>query len=98
MCIRDRVKELVPVRTDDDVAEFLRSLEAALGLDAVRGVVFCIVVAALVFKRPYTQLKQFYEAHLHDIDVMLPYYLKSLEIVIQQYTVPDVYKRQIYLW
>mgnify|MGYP000830032073 FL=1 len=51
-------------------------------------VVFCIVVAALVFKMPYTQLKQFYKAHLHDIDVMLPYYLKSLEILIQHYTVP----------
>ena len=34
------------------------------------------------------QLKSFYKAHLHDIDVMLPYYLKSLEILIQHYTVP----------
>ena len=37
---------------------------------------------------PYMQLKSFYKAHLHDIDVMLPYYLKSLEILIQHYTVP----------
>lgn len=51
-------------------------------------IVFCIVVAVLVFKMPYTNLKSFYKAHLHDIDVMLPYYLKSLEILIQHYTVP----------
>ena len=51
-------------------------------------VVFCIVVAALTFKLPYMNLKSFYKAHLHDIDVMLPYYLKSLEILIQHYTVP----------
>ena len=51
-------------------------------------VVFCIVVAALIFKMPYMNLKSFYKAHLHDIDVMLPYYLKSLEILIQHYTVP----------
>ena len=51
-------------------------------------IVFCVVVAALTFKLPYMNLKSFYKAHLHDIDVMLPYYLKSLEILIQHYTVP----------
>ena len=51
-------------------------------------IVFCIVIAVLVFKMSYMQLKSFYKAHLHDIDVMLPYYLKSLEILIQHYTVP----------
>ena len=33
-------------------------------------------------------MKSFYKAHLHEIDIMLPYYLKSLEILIQHYTVP----------
>ena len=46
------------------------------------------VVAVVVFKAPYTQLKNYYKQHLHEIDVMLPYYLKSLEILIQHYTVP----------
>ena len=46
------------------------------------------VVAFVVFKAPYTQLKNYYKQHLHEIDVMLPYYLKSLEILIQHYTVP----------
>ena len=51
-------------------------------------IVLCIVVAFLVFKMPYTQLKSYYKAHLHEIDIMLPYYLKSLEILVQHYTVP----------
>ena len=51
-------------------------------------VVLAIVIAVLVFKMPYTQLKKYYKAHLHEIDVMLPYYLKSLEVLIQHYTVP----------
>ncbi len=51
-------------------------------------VVLAVVIAAAIFKMPYMQLKQYYKAHLHEIDVMLPYYLKSLEILIQHYTVP----------
>ena len=46
------------------------------------------VVAFGVFKLPYIQLKGYYKQHLQEIDVMLPYYLKSLEILIQHYTVP----------
>ena len=46
------------------------------------------VVAVVVFKMSYFQLKSYYKQHLHEIDVMLPYYLKSLEILIQHYTVP----------
>lgn len=51
-------------------------------------IVLAILVGFLVFKMPYIQLKSFYKAHLHEIDVMLPYYLKSLEILIQHYTIP----------
>ncbi len=50
--------------------------------------VLSAVIAVLIFKMPYSQLKRFYKAHLHEIDIMLPYYLKSLEILIQHYTVP----------
>lgn len=46
------------------------------------------LVAFVIFKSSYTQLKGYYKKHLHEIDLMLPYYLKSLEILIQHYTVP----------
>ncbi len=42
----------------------------------------------VVFKLPYFELNNYYKSHLHEIDSMLPYYLKSLEILIQHYTVP----------
>ena len=51
-------------------------------------VILACLVAVLIFKMPYMQLKKYYKAHLHQIDIMLPYYLKSLEILIQHYTVP----------
>ena len=51
-------------------------------------IVLSIVVGYLVFKSRYNSLKKYYKKHLHDIDVMLPYYLKGLEILIQHYTVP----------
>ena len=50
--------------------------------------VIAVVVGVVTFKLPYIQLKSYYKAHLHEIDIMLPYYLKSLEILIQHYTVP----------
>ena len=57
--------------------------------------VLAIVVAVVVFKMPYSQLKSYYKQHLHEIDVMLPYYLKSLEILIQHYTIPVALGRSI---
>ena len=54
-----------------------------------------IVVGAFVFKSSYNKLKKYYKVHLHDIDVMLPYYLKGLEILIQHYTVPVALAKSI---
>ena len=51
-------------------------------------IIIAIVVGFGVFKLGYIQLKNYYKAHLHEIDAQLPYYLKSLEILIQHYTVP----------
>jgi len=47
-----------------------------------------IVIGYFVFKSQYMNLKKYYKRHLHDIDIMLPYYLKGLEILVQHYTVP----------
>ena len=50
--------------------------------------VIAFVITYLMFKDEYNRLKSFYKVHLHDINLKLPYYLKSLEILIQHYTVP----------
>ena len=47
-----------------------------------------LIVAFLVYKVPYKKLQSYYKQHLHEIDMLLPYYLKSLEILVQHYTVP----------
>ncbi len=57
--------------------------------------ILCFVVAWLIFKQGYTKLKSYYKAHLHEIDLLLPYYLKSLEILIQHYTVPVALSKSI---
>lgn len=51
-------------------------------------IVICFLAAYFIFKSPYSNLKSYYKKHLHDIDALLPHYLKSLEILIQHYTVP----------
>ncbi len=61
----------------------------------VINIVLSIFVGYLVFKSNYSSLKKYYKKHLHDIDVMLPYYLKGLEILVQHYTVPVAIAKSI---
>ena len=61
---------------------------SSTGANVILNIVISLAVAVLVFKMQYRSLKSFYKKHLNEIDVMLPYYLKSLEILIQHYTVP----------
>jgi hypothetical protein len=50
--------------------------------------VIVVALTYVIYKDGYTKLKNYYKAHLHEINLKLPYYLKSLEILIQHYTVP----------
>ena len=54
-----------------------------------------LVAGYLMFKSQYMDLKSFYKKHLNTIDSLLPYYLKSLEILVQHYTVPVALARSI---
>ncbi len=58
-------------------------------------VLFSILIGFMIFKLPYWRLRNYYNANLHKINLMLPYYLKSLEILIQHYTVPVALARSI---
>src|SRR5574344_729000 len=51
-------------------------------------VLFAVIAGYGMYKLPYLQLRKYYKTHLHTIDLMLPYYLKNLEILVQHYTVP----------
>lgn len=53
------------------------------------------IVGFLVFKMPYWKLNSHYKENLDDVNSMLPYYLKGLEILIQHYTVPVALRKSI---
>jgi len=57
------------------------------GFNAIK-LVIVMAITFLVYKNDYNSVKNYYKIHLHDINLKLPYYLKSLEILIQHYTVP----------
>lgn len=58
-------------------------------------VMLAVIIGFVIFKMPYWSLGKYYKKNLHYIDMMLPYYLKSLEILIQHYTVPVALSRSI---
>lgn len=58
-------------------------------------VLLAFIIGFLVFKMPYMQLQKYYKNNLSRIDQMLPYYLKSLEILVQHYTVPVAIRKSI---
>ncbi len=57
-------------------------------------IIVCLIVG-LVYKSDYTSLKGYYKKHLQKIDQLLPYYLKSIEILAQHYTIPVAISRSI---
>lgn len=58
-------------------------------------VLLAFVLGFVIFKYPYMQLQTYYRNNLHTINQMLPYYLKSLEILVQHYTVPVAIRKSI---
>ena len=58
-------------------------------------VLAAFIVGYLIFKSEYRELKRYYKVHLHDINMLLPYYLKNIEILIHHYTVPVALAKSI---
>lgn len=65
------------------------------GLNFPVKLVIAFGIAYLIFKDDYNNVKRYYKLHLHEINLKLPYYLKSLEILIQHYTVPVAITRSL---
>ena len=53
------------------------------------------IVVVLIYKSDYTSLKSYYKRNLVRIDQLLPYYLKSIEVLAQHYTIPVAISRSI---
>ncbi|MBE6148511.1 MAG: hypothetical protein E7167_03345 [Firmicutes bacterium] len=56
-------------------------------LSAIK-VVIALACGLFAYKMTYMNVKTYYKTHINQIDAMLPHYLKSIEILIQHYTVP----------
>ena len=54
-----------------------------------------IIVIIVLYKNQYSTLKSHYKKHLTEIDQTLPYYLKSIEILAQHYTIPVAISKSI---
>ncbi len=53
------------------------------------------IIVIVVYKNQYSSLKSYYKKHLTEIDQTLPYYLKSIEILAQHYTIPVAISKSI---
>ncbi len=53
------------------------------------------LIVGLVFKSDYMNLKSYHKKNLQHIDQLLPYYLKSIEILAQHYTIPVAISKSI---
>lgn len=54
-----------------------------------------VIILIVVYRNQYSTLKSFYKKNLTVIDQNLPYYLKSIEILAQHYTIPVAISRSI---
>ena len=89
------INELFSKRVRDGLIGIV--LVIFLFLSDFKFIYFILALAAGfgLFKAQYIKLKSYYKANLHQINQMLPYYLKGLEILIQHYTVPVALARSI---
>jgi len=54
-----------------------------------------LLAGFLIYKLQYINLRNSYRRKLHEIDQLLPYYLKNLEILAQHYTIPVALQKSI---
>ena len=91
------LQEIFEKRIRNSVITFILLIFLAIAFGKMAFIIFviAIVIAFLVFKYPYYHLKSMYRRYLHTIDMLLPYYLKGLEILVQHYTVPVALSKSI---
>lgn len=58
-------------------------------------IVFSLAISLIVFKIPYNNLRRYYKKHLNEVDMMLPYYLKTLDILLLDYSIPQALEKSI---
>ncbi len=77
------------------IAGLIIAISSSSDINFAVKLVIVIALTYLLYKDDYSKVKRFYKVHLHEINLKLPYYLKSLEILIQHYTVPVAITRSL---
>ena len=62
---------------------------------SVISLIFGVIITIVIYKSDHMNLKSHYKKHLNQIDQLLPYYLKSIEILAQHYTIPVAISKSI---
>ncbi|MBE6155907.1 MAG: hypothetical protein E7164_04040 [Firmicutes bacterium] len=75
-------------RIRNGVITIFAMLFAFIGNFSAITIVIAIAAGFFMYKMTYMNVKSYYRKHINEIDSMLPHYLKSIEILIQHYTVP----------
>ena len=90
------LSKLFEIRIRNGLAGFIvtASLLIVMGFNILY-LIIGIAISIYLFKDQYIKLKTYYKNRIHTIDLMLPYYLKGLEILVQHYTVPIALSRSI---
>jgi len=57
--------------------------------------IISLAIGFAVFKLPYLSLQGYYKKRLAEVDELLPYYLKSLEVLAQHYIIPVALQKSI---
>ena len=74
---------------------FLVAYMTIIGSMSFLNFIMLLIAGYGVFKYPYANLKTYYKKYMSQIDQLLPYYLKNLEILCQNYTVPVAIAKSI---
>ena len=61
----------------------------------VINLIVCSIIVGFVYKSDYLNLRNYYKKNLQKIDQLLPYYLKSIEVLAQHYTIPVAISKSI---
>ncbi len=71
------------------------ALMLVMGQLSFLNIVVVLILSYAIFKSGYSNLKAYYKRYMAQVDLLLPYYLKNLEILCQNYTVPVAISRSI---
>ncbi len=89
------IEELFLKRLKTTALVFVIGLALVIFDFSVVNLLIVAVVVGVIYKSDYTNLKSYYKRNLVQIDQLLPYYLKSIEVLAQHYTIPVAISRSI---